>query len=347
MGYGVVGRGVAEVLSESKALIEKRIGQAIQIKYILDLLDFKGDKFESLIIHDFNVILNDPEISIVAEVMGGVRKAFEFTSELLKAGKNVVTSNKELVANCGVELLNIAAENNVRYMFEASVGGGIPIITPLRESLAANDITEIVGIVNGTSNYILTAMKSGKSFNDALKEAQENGFAERDPSDDIEGKDSCRKICILAALAFGILIDPDCVNTRGIAEITSEQVVNAEKDGFSIKLLARAVKLDDGKISLEVAPFKVKKSNPLANIEGVYNGILVSGSNVGDVMFYGKGAGSMPTASAVVSDIIYIATHPEHYNIKLQWWRQPDALASSADAPDDLRRVKERIGERL
>jgi len=347
MGYGVVGSGVAEVLDVNKNLITKRTGDEIYVKHILDIRDFPGDKFENRITHDFDIILNDPEVSIVAEVMGGVGKAYEFTLKLLNAGKSVVTSNKELVAAHGDELLSIAAKNNVRYMFEASVGGGIPIITPLEDSLAANEITEIYGIVNGTSNYILTSMKNGKTFEEALADAQAKGYAEKDPTADIEGHDSCRKICILAAMVFGVLFDPSMVPTRGISSVTLEQVEKAENDGYSVKLIARAVKTSDGKISLSVAPTKVKKSNPLAGIEGVYNGIIVSGNSVGDVMFYGQGAGSLPTASAVVADIIHIASHSNKQNVTLNWIRDNSLFTESVTSPADLERMKEKLGEVL
>lgn len=314
-GFGVVGSGTAEVLTQNAKLISERVGDDINIKYILDLRDFPGSPFEDKIVHDVNIILNDPEVSICAELMGGSHPAFEFSSAAMKAGKNVVTSNKEVVANFGPELLAIAAENNVRYLFEASVGGGIPVIHPIGNCLTANDITEVNGILNGTTNYILTQMiNEHKDFATALAEAQEKGYAERDPSADVDGIDTCRKIAILSAIAFGKLVPPEKVQTEGIRNVTLRDVANAEKFGASIKLIGKAVRVD-GKISACVSPTLVRRSNPLSGISDVYNGILINGNAVEDVMFYGRGAGKLPTASAVVSDIIEIASylsHPTH-----------------------------------
>ncbi len=352
MGYGVVGSGVAEVFTLNRDIIKQRVGDYINIKYILDIRDFPGDRYEDRIIHDFNIILNDPDVKIVAELMGGVRIALEFTIKALKAKKSVVTSNKELVAKHGDELLKTANENGVRYMFEASVGGGIPIITPLEESLAANDIYEIDGIINGTTNYILTAMRDGKSFSNALADAQNNGYAEADPVADIEGSDACRKICILAAIAFGTLIDPDMVSVHGISEITQEDIYKAEQNGQTIKLIARALRLDNGKINICVAPFAVNKSNPLANIEGVYNAVMMRGNAVGDVMFYGRGAGSMPTASSVAADIINISSHIYDKssicfrNSRHVWTRNPELYTDTLSEAEYLR-MKETLGEPL
>lgn len=314
-GFGVVGSGTAEVLTGNAKLISERVGDDINIKYILDLRDFPGSPFEDKIVHDVNVILNDPEVKICAELMGGSHPAFEFSSAAMKAGKSVVTSNKEVVATFGPELLKIAAENNVRYLFEASVGGGIPVIHPIGNCLTANDITEVNGILNGTTNYILTQMiNENKDFDTALAEAQEKGYAEKDPSADVDGIDTCRKISILSAMAFGKLVPPEKVKTEGIRNVTLRDVANAAKLGASIKLIGKAVRAGD-KISACVAPTLVRRSNPLSGISDVYNGVLVNGNAIGDVMFYGRGAGKLPTASAVVSDIIEIATfitHPTH-----------------------------------
>jgi homoserine dehydrogenase len=352
MGYGVVGSGVAEIFTMNRDIIKQRTGDDIYIKYILDLRTFPGDRYEDRIIHDFNIILNDPEVKIVAEMMGGIRFAREFSMKALQAKKSVVTSNKELVARFGDELLRCASDNGVRYMFEASVGGGIPIITPLEESLAANDVFEIDGIINGTTNYILTEMKEGKTFSEALAEAQKNGYAEVDLTADVCGLDACRKICILAAIAFGTLIDPDMVSTKGITSITPDDVTEAENNGRTIKLIARAIRLKDGKINMSVAPYAVNKSNPLANIEGVYNAVLVRGNAVGDVMFYGKGAGSLPTASSVAADIIYIASHMSEKNIFCSrytrhiWERNPDLYVDTLSEAE-YQRMKETLGEPL
>ena len=314
-GFGVVGGGTAEVLTKNADLIKERVGDEINIKYILDLRDFPDSPFADKIVHDINLILADPEVKICAELMGGSHPAFEFSKAALEAGKSVVTSNKEVVANFGVELMKTAAENNVRYLFEASVGGGIPVIHPIDNCLRANDITEIDGILNGTTNYILTRMiNEGIDFDAALAEAQAKGYAEKDPSADVDGIDTCRKISILSGVAFGNLIPPEFIKTEGIRSVTLKDVELAEKLGASIKLIGRAVE-KDGKFCAMVAPMLVKKANPLSNISDVYNGVLISGNAVGDVMFYGRGAGKLPTASAVVSDIIDIATyldHPQH-----------------------------------
>ena len=344
MGYGVVGRGTAQVFEENASLIEKRVGDKVNVKYILDLLDFPGDKNESKIIHDFEIIANDPDVSIVAEVMGGRRAAYTFTKRLLEAKKSVVTSNKELVAYHGDELLEIASANGVRYMFEASVGGGIPLLSPMIDSLCANEINAVCGIVNGTSNYILTEMTAGKSFADALLEAQKNGYAEADPTADVEGHDACRKICILAALSFGVLVEPEQVSTIGISKITLDDINNAERENCVIKLIARAARLENGKISLSVAPHKVPKSSPLSGVNGVNNAVLVSGNMVGDVMFYGPGAGSLPTASAVSADIINIAERMSAPG-KNQCWKKNSTLISFEEITGrDLEKMKNTAG---
>lgn len=317
MGFGVVGSGVGEIVSGSPESLKKRCGEEIEIAKILDLRDFPDSKFDCFT-KDFNDILNDDEIGVVAEVMGGTKPAYEFTKQLLLAGKHVVTSNKELVAKHGTELLEIARQNNVNYLFEASVGGGIPIIRPLYSSLISNELTEVMGILNGTTNYILTQMiKEGASFEDALSGAQKNGYAEKDPTADVEGFDTCRKIAILASLAFGKYVNSEDIPTEGITKITLEDVAYAEEFGAVIKLLGMANRDSDG-IYARVCPVMLKKSNPLAGIDDVFNGILVKGDALGDVMFYGRGAGSLPTASAVVSDIMDAVKHKDTHII-LGW----------------------------
>lgn len=338
LGYGTVGGGVAQVLDENAAVIASRLGgETVEVKYILDLRDFPGDPNADKVIHDFNVIVNDPEISIVAEMMGGCHPAYEFSSAALCAGKSVVTSNKELVANFGVALLTQAAEHGVRYLFEASVGGGIPIISAIENSMTGNEIYEIDGIVNGTTNYILTQMfECGKSFDDALNDARAKGYAEANPASDVEGIDACRKICILGAMAFGALVPPEQVYTRGITAVTQADVERAAAMDCTIKLIARCVKLNNGKIHYSVQPFMVHRSHPLANISDVFNGILIRGNAVGDVLLYGAGAGRKPTASAVVSDIVDIVRHHGEGNHTILWHSDTeictDALTPEADA---------------
>ncbi len=310
LGYGNIGSGVVDLLLENKELIRSQLGDEIRIKYILDIRDFPGHPLESFMTKDFSVILQDPEVKIVAEMMGGSHPAYDFTASLLKAGKHVVTSNKEVVANFGDELLSIAQKHNVRYLFEASVGGGIPIIRPMQHSLAGDSICEITGILNGTTNYILTQMtKENKSLQDALKEAQKLGYAEANPAADVQGTDACRKICILAALAFGKLVESKDVDTVGITELTLRDISDAALLHRTVKLIAHATKNEDATLTLSVAPSLVPASNPLYSVEDVFNGILVRGSAVGEVMFYGKGAGKYPTASAVNSDIMEIAAN--------------------------------------
>ncbi len=331
-GFGVVGSATAEVLTQNARLISERVGDDINIKYILDLRDFPDSPFSDKIVHDIDIIINDPEVKICAELMGGSHPAFEFSAAAMRAGKSVVTSNKEVVATFGPELLKIASENGVRYLFEASVGGGIPVIHPMGSCLTANDISEVDGILNGTTNYILTQMiTENKDFESALAEAQEKGYAERDPSADVDGIDTCRKISILTAIAFGELIPPEKVKTEGIRGVTLRDVKNAAKFGASIKLIGRSVKVD-GKVCACVGPTLVRYTNPLANINDVYNGVLVNGNAIGDVMFYGRGAGKLPTASAVVSDIIEIATFLDHPNHVVKVWeRLSDNDILSAD----------------
>lgn len=318
MGYGTVGSGVVEVLNTNQASINKKAGDEIHIKYVLDLRDFPGDPVESKLIHDFETIVNDPEIRIVVEVMGGVEPAYTFTKRCLEVGKSVCTSNKELVARHGAELLEIAREKNLNYLFEASVGGGIPIIRPLNSSLTADEITEISGILNGTTNYILTKMShGGTDFNTALKRAQEKGYAERNPEADIEGYDACRKIAILTSLVSGRQVDFEDIYTEGITEITPEDIRYAKKMGRAVKLLAMSRK-EDGKFYAMVAPFLISEMHPLYSVNGVFNAIFAKGNVLGDVMFYGSGAGKLPTASAVVADVVDAAKHL-HRSIMTFW----------------------------
>ena len=294
LGHGVVGSGVCEVIEENQDSIIRRAGQSIEVKRILDLRDFDDLPYRDKFTKNFDDILNDDEISIVVEVMGGVSPAFEFSVAALKKGKSVVTSNKELVAAKGAQLLKIAKEHNCNYFFEASVGGGIPIIRPMHMCLAANEIDEIAGILNGTTNFILTKMiKEGISFDAALKMAQDLGYAERNPAADVEGHDACRKICILASLAFGRHVYPEYVHTEGITKITLEDVSYAENWGGVIKLIGEAKRIPDSKqIECLVSPAFVHGESQLANIDDVFNGVLVRGNATGDVVFYGKGAGN-------------------------------------------------------
>ena len=332
LGFGVVGSGVAEVLAVNESHIEQKVGVPVRLKYILDVRDFPDSPFGNRVVHDFSVIENDPEVSIVVETIGGAKAALDFTRRALAAGKSVVTSNKELVAEHGYELLKLAREKGVSYLFEASVGGGIPIIRPLNQCLAANEVEEITGILNGTTNYILTRMiRAGLSFDAALKEAQANGYAEADPTADIEGHDACRKICILAALAFGRHVYPRQVPTEGITGVTLADVAYADACGKKIKLLGRAIHRPDGKVCAYVAPHLVDAENPLAGVEDVFNAIAVKGNAVGDVMFYGRGAGKLPTASAVVADVMDAARHRDEK--KRVFWAEggEDVTASPAD----------------
>lgn len=312
MGHGTVGSGVYDVFAQNAAQIAKVVGEEVEVKYVLDLRDFSKLSYADKFVTDFSVIENDPEVCVVAEVMGGVGAAYEFSKRCLKAGKSVCTSNKELVAVHGEELLALAKEHNVNYLFEASVGGGIPLIRPMMQCLAANQIEEICGILNGTTNYILSQMiHNGVAFDDALRHAQKMGYAENDPTADIEGHDACRKICILSDLAFGDKIDPDEVSCQGISGITLGDVAAASELGYVIKLIGRAKRTESGKIFAFVAPHLVPKTSPLACVEDVFNGILVTGNMVGEVMFYGQGAGKHATASAVVADMMDAIAHRE------------------------------------
>ncbi len=310
MGYGVVGSGVVEVLTQHTDSIAKRAKETINIKYILDIREFPDSPFVDKFTKNFDDIVNDEEVRVVAEVMGGVHPAYEFTKQCLLKGKSVVTSNKELVATKGAELLEIARQNNANYLFEASVGGGIPIIRPMSQCLAANEVIEVAGILNGTTNFILTKMiRENMSFDDALKMAQRLGYAERNPAADVEGHDACRKICILASLAYGKHVYPEYVHTAGITNMTLEDVAYAASWGGVIKLIGQVKRLEDGKLDITVEPMLIARDSQLASVDDVFNGILVRGDATGDVVFYGKGAGKLPTASAVVADIIDCVKH--------------------------------------
>lgn len=331
LGFGTVGSGVAEVLSKNSQGITRRSGGEIQVKYILDVRDFPDSPFKDCFVKDFSIIENDPEVDVVVETIGGAKVALEFTTRALKAGKSVVSSNKELVATHGYELLQLAKANGVNYLFEASVGGGIPILHPLTNCLAANEVEQITGILNGTTNYILTRMiKAGLTFDQALKEAQDNGYAEKDPTADVDGHDACRKICILSALAYGQHVYPQQVPTQGIREVTLADVAYADSCGYKIKLLGRCLREPEGKVCAFVAPHLVSCENPLAGVEDVFNAIAVTGNAVGDVMFYGRGAGKLPTASAVVGDVIDIARDPKRDRGN-QWGPGSEDLVVSGD----------------
>lgn len=309
LGYGTVGSGVAEVLRTNRESINRRAGQEINLKYVLDLRDFPGDEVEKILVHDYNIILNDDDVKIVVEVMGGVNPAYSFVKNALLKGKSVCTSNKELVAKHGAELIEIAKENKVNFLFEASVGGGIPIIRPLNQSLTADEIIEISGILNGTTNFILTSMsKDGLDFDTVLKKAQELGYAERNPEADVEGYDACRKIAILSSLACGRQVDYEDIYTEGITKITDMDFRYADKLGASIKLIGSSKKIENGFCAM-VAPRMISEEHPLAGVNGVMNAIFVKGNVLGDVMFYGAGAGKLPTASAVVSDVVDAVKH--------------------------------------
>lgn len=355
LGYGVVGSGVYEVLRTNAKSITRKSGKNIDIKYIIDIRDFPEHPEHQLFIKDFDTVLNDPEVDIVAEVIGGTKPAYDFTKRALLAGKNVVTSNKELVAACGTELLQIAADNNVRYLFEASVGGGIPIIRPMHQCLAANEITSIIGILNGTTNYILTQMvKEGKSFETALADAQAKGYAEANPAADIEGIDACRKIAILSSLAYGKQVDCDKIDTRGITELTLTDVKYADKLGYSIKLIGYS-KLENDRITILVSPMMIPHDNSLSGVDDVFNAIMVSGNAIGDAMFYGRGAGKLPTASAVVADIIDIASGVAGGGPAILWSRaEADYISNISEsvfknfvrtASADSEKVKELFGD--
>ncbi|MBO5136363.1 MAG: homoserine dehydrogenase [Clostridia bacterium] len=322
MGFGTVGSGVGEILVSQKEEMTKKAGEPIEVKYILDLRDFPDSPFKCFT-KNFEDILNDDEVGLVVEAMGGTVPAYDFTKRLLTKGKHVITSNKELVAKHGTELLTIAREKSINYLFEASVGGGIPIIRPLISSLTGSGINSVVGILNGTTNYILTQMiDKGKTFEEALSEAQEKGYSEKDPTNDIEGFDTCRKTAILASLAFGKAIDSEKIPTEGITKVTLEDTMYAEKFSCSVKLIGECRKAENG-VFARVCPAFVPYSNLISNVNGVFNGIMVDGDEVGSVMFYGRGAGKLPTASAVVSDVVDAVKHKET-NIRILWTDAPE-----------------------
>ena len=333
MGYGTVGSGVYDIIkTNSDKLSRSANGESVDIKYILDIRDFDDHPEKELFTKEFNDILNDDEVSVVAEVMGGLHPAYEFTKSLLEAGKSVVTSNKERVATYGTELLEIARGKNVNYFFEASVGGGIPIIRPMHQCLTANNILMIAGILNGTTNYILDQMiRKGKTFETALKDAQNNGFAERNPAADIEGHDACRKIAILASLASGKMIDYNDIDTDGITNITLDDVKYAAAMDSVIKLIGYAQFDENGKVYSIVSPMVIKNSSPLAGVDGVFNAIMVTGDCVGDVMFYGKGAGKLPTASAVVADVVVAVKHSDRSK-KIFWEKPTENIMADIDS---------------
>ncbi len=318
LGYGTIGSGVVEVLHTNSESIAKRAGDEIQVKYILDLRDFPGDPMEDKVIHDYDVIAKDPEIQVVVEAMGGVEPAYTFVKRALLAGKNVTTSNKALVAKHGAELIAIAKEQSINFLFEASVGGGIPIIRPLNSSLTADEIEEITGILNGTTNYMLSKMTfEGLEFDDVLKDAQSRGYAEADPTADVEGYDACRKIAILTSLVCGQQVDFEDIYTEGITKITADDIKYAKAMGKVIKLLATSRKTQQGYCAM-VAPFMLSQQHPLYSVNDVFNAIFVHGNVLGDAMFYGSGAGKLPTASAGGADIVDIAKHL-HKNILISW----------------------------
>ena len=339
LGYGTVGSGVVEVIRRNGKIIDKKAGQEIRVKYVLDLREFPGDPVMEILVHDYETILNDPEVEVIAEVMGGVEPAYTFVKAALEKGKSVCTSNKELVAKHGPELLKIAAAHHRKFLFEASVGGGIPIIRPMNNALTADQINSITGILNGTTNYILTKMsKEGLDFDTVLKEAQELGFAERNPSADVDGFDACRKIAILCSLAYGKNVNFEEIYTEGITKITDVDFKYARKLGRSIKLFAKAEQTE-GKFYAYVAPVMIDQAHPLYAVNGVFNAILVNGNVLGDVMFYGSGAGKLPTASAVVSDIVD-AVKNLNTNIPVEWSEEPLVLS-------DIRLSKKRFFVRL
>ena len=325
LGYGTVGSGVVEVIDINHVGINKKAGDDIEIKYVLDLRDFPGKPVNKKLVHDFEIIINDPDVKIIVETIGGVNPAYEFTKRALLEGKSVCTSNKELVAKHGLELLEIAKVKDTNYLFEASCGGGIPIIRPLNSSLTADEIDEITGILNGTTNYILSKMASdGSSFDKVLKEAQEMGYAERNPEADVEGYDACRKISILSSLAFGYHVDFEDIYTEGIEKITATDIEYAKAIGTRIKLLSTSRKIENGFYAM-VSPVMIDANNPMFSVQGMFNAIFIHGNVLGDVIFYGSGAGKFPTASAVVADVVDCAKHL-HRNIRMNWSSKKLAL---------------------
>jgi homoserine dehydrogenase len=326
MGYGTIGSGVVEILEKNAARIRQTSGEELVVKYVLDLREFEGDPIQSRIVHDYKIIAADPEVRVVVETMGGVEPAYTFVKAMLEAGKHVTTSNKALVADKGAELIALAEEKNVNFLFEASVGGGIPIIRPLMSSITGDEIVEISGIVNGTTNYMLTKMtEEGGAFEDVLKEAQAKGYAEKDPTADVEGYDACRKIAILTSLICGQQVNYEDIHTEGITHITPTDIMYAKEMGRAIKLLAMSKQTEDGYMAM-VAPFLLPKEHPLYSVNDVFNAIFVKGNMLGDSMFYGSGAGKLPTASAVVGDIVDMVKHM-HTHIRLNWDPTPMQLA--------------------
>lgn len=323
LGYGTVGSGVVEVINTNHKSINKRAGEEIRIKYVLDLRDFPGDPVQEILVHDYEIIINDPEVDIIVEVMGGIEPAHTFVKRALMAGKSVCTSNKALVAKYGPELMEIAREKDINFLFEASCGGGIPIIRALNSSLTADEIDEITGILNGTTNYMLYKMSTeGCGFETALKEAQEKGYAEADPTADVEGYDACRKIAILSSLAYGKFLNYEDIYTEGITKLTPEDMEYAKELGMTIKLLATSRKIGEDSFYAMVAPFLIGQDSPLYSVNDVFNGIFVHGNVLGDAMFYGSGAGKLPTASAVVADVVDEARHL-HRNLMTNWTSRP------------------------
>ena len=339
LGYGTVGSGIVEVIKTNQDMVNKKAGDEIDVKYILDLRDFPGDPYENLVVHDVEIILNDPEVLVIAEAMGGVEPAYTFTKRALSAGKSVCTSNKELVAKHGAELIELSRANKCNYMFEASVGGGIPIIRPLNASLTPERVDGITGILNGTTNYILTKMeKEGSDFDTVLKEAQDKGYAERNPEADVEGYDACRKIAILSSLIYGKNVNFEHIYTEGITKITTNDFAYAKKAGYTIKLLAMSKEVD-GKYFAMVTPCMINDQNPLYFVNDVFNGILVHGNTLGNTMYYGAGAGKLPTASAVVSDIIDCVKHLG--KTVFCFWDKEELTLSSMD--DSVKRFFVRV----
>ncbi|RZT00736.1 homoserine dehydrogenase [Cuneatibacter caecimuris] len=311
LGYGNIGSGVAQVLRMNADCVARRAGEPLEVKYVLDLREFPGDPMEKYVVHDLDIIVKDPEVKIVVETMGGTKPAYDFVKACLKAGKHVATSNKELVAKHGAELMQIAEEKHINFLFEASVGGGIPIIRPLNECITADEIDEITGILNGTTNFMLTEMaQEGMPYEEVLKQAQELGYAERNPEADVEGHDACRKISILASLVYGRQVDSEEVYTEGITELSDRDMAYAAAMGRTVKLLGTARK-KNGEVYVMVSPVMIGQDHPLYSVNGVLNGILVNGGVIGDLMFYGAGAGKLPTASAVVADMVDAARNQQ------------------------------------
>lgn len=332
LGCGIVGTGIVEILSGNPDGIAKNLGEEVELKYVLEKRDCSGESFADKVVDDINIILDDPEVSIVAECIGGIGVAYDFIKKCLLAGKSVVTCNKHLVAEKGLELLAIAKEKGCSFVFEASVGGGIPIIRPLTNCLAGNRINEVFGIINGTTNYILTQMaQCGQSFDEALADAQRLGYAEADPAADVEGIDACRKICIMADLCFGHNIPPAKVKTQGITCVSGIDSAFAEDFGCAIKLLGHTIRGEDGKVTTFVAPHLVPMSALLANVNGVMNAVVVRGDSVGECLFYGAGAGRYPTASAMVGDIMDCVRHSEGCRY-IDWGEEKPDMQADSDA---------------